>query len=181
MTDIELSRMLLKMDRIVQRWTKKVDKMAEDAIKKLPARKVTQPDFTCEVGQAAIKVSLALKALHLGSVKVVFRALPRVVGNLIDNEIVKVLDRGVAKFAVKKVLGVAPIVDAVASVAVGTLSEDGYMQLTEQLIHDVLGCVPNEVDETPMRFELNDIVEQMKLRVEGEPRPKKLVTTRKFN
>lgn len=178
--DAEAAVMLLEMDAIIQSWTKQVDKLAEDSIDKFPDRTVKDIVTSCDQGQSAIPVSIALKAVHFGTLKVVYKVLPRTAEIFIVAEFSEVIEKAAAKIAARTILGSIPFLGAIISVAIGTVSELEYMDNLEDFMHDVLGCVPSKIEDNPMRFALGEYVEAVKQRTAAEPRIMDEVYTRRF-
>ena len=167
-------------DKKIQAVTKKIDKMAEAAVGALPKRQTSQPSFTCEVEGAVVKSSTALKTIHFGTLKIVYKVLPRELEDWLVSVVQKQIEKMGVKFAAKKILGksLGSIWSGLIGIAVGSAATIDRMNALEQMIHDVLGCKPNKLESEPMRMQFGKIVEDIKERTASKSRPTGPVSTR---
>jgi hypothetical protein len=83
-----------------------------------------------------------------------------------------------AKIAVRQLFGFVPLVGSLISVAVGFFQSKKFFDQLEAMEHSVLGCKPDALDANPMRFALNEIMQEVKLKGMRESRPVMKVRTR---
>ncbi len=174
----EGAQMLIEMDQQLQKWVKEVDKLADKAFEGLPDRELSELVTDCEVNQAAIPVSNGFKALQFGTLKVAFKALPRLAEKFIHDQMLEAGEKAGAYVLARKAAKKIPGIGLVVSVAIGAVTASEWMDEMEAGMHEVLGCEPSEVEKLPMRYALNEMVRQMKTRKENAPRPIGPVRTR---
>lgn len=177
-SEVESAAQLIQLDLIIQKWAKKVDAMAEKALEALPERTPNDPDRSCELGQAAMRVKLPMKSVHAGQLKVVMRVVPRHLEHFVMEYFVKLIEGAIAKLAAKAAFKKVPFIGQIVDVAVGVNATLDEMDRLEAEIHDALGCDATGAYEHPMRYDFNEVISDMKARTESEPRPTGPVRTR---
>lgn len=173
----EIVKLIAKVDGTIQGWTKGLD-AAFDGLESLLKTKLPEPEMSCAVGQAAIPVSTAMKAVEYGAARIALRVLPRMALDLLDLYIETFLGKALALALLKAGGKSVPGVGTAAGIIASQKEQLAYNQKILELIIAALGCKPGAVEKQPMRAALAADVLKMKARVEREPRLVKNVTTR---
>ena len=174
----EDEELLLRMDAKVASAIAVFDGLIEKITSLVPDRQPAPASTSCNEKQAVLKISTALKAVHLGAVKMIYKVLPMQIKNWLQKEVQKIIEKVGIKAAGKaagKKIGLGALINVPINVAAAI----DFANATEQGVHDVLGCKPNKMDGEPMRFDIGQIVKGIKERTSGKAAPMGKVSTRK--
>jgi len=173
----ELKKVLTASDRRVEKMMRDLDGKVQAMIKENNNVDYKAQDFDLQT-QAAIPVSLALKAVHYGAAKIIFRVMPRLtiayLEKIRDNFIGKSLAGLIGFTALKKI----PLAGNILGILAAEKNEATFNAGVVELIRENLGTDKSVGDIEPMRWALNKHVELMKRRTAREPRRKDPVKTR---
>lgn len=164
-------------DRFIRGITKKIDEEIAGEIGKMDGV-VVPADKEGEATCAAMTVSDALRAIHIASLRIIFRVLPDSIEKIIMVKVMEITEKIGARLAARYVLRSIPLLGQALSVTVGYLEEKSFNDKLESNIRGVLGMHGNEFCANPLRKMLSHDAVKKKNLMRHQPRKVKKVHTR---
>lgn len=164
-------------DRFIRSVTKKIDEEIESEIGKMDGA-VVPADKDGEATCAAMTVSDALRAIHIASLRIIFRVLPNSIEKIIMVKVMEISEKIGARLAARYVLRSIPFLGQALSVTVGYLEEKTFNKELEDNIRGVLGIRGNEFCAYPLRKMISHDAVKKKNLMRHQVRKVKKVHTR---